>query len=184
MEELKICFSDHFGGAFDDSNIVMYESTWNDFGYHGMFEFHLRTDGKYHNHNIVLKETNWLNIVRIDGTMKKRHVLCNRYNSNISCLPSHEFISFPSKELCLTLLLNYPLKVREIIAKALCFNFGEDNKFRIFAKTNQYRVSILRCRTEEEFLKDIKVCKEILFCELPLNELLADKDFEIKHKKI
>lgn len=160
MEQLKIFFNGHLGGSFEHANIVLYEVPWNDFGYHGFFEFHLGEDGTY-----VNPGTFYLHICKLNGSMKKRHELCNRYNHDISRLPSTEFIAFPSKELCQMFSQNYPIHVRKMIADGLCFNFGEGSHFKLFKVKEQYRLSILRNKSEEEFLAEVKQCKEILLTE-------------------
>lgn len=177
MESLKYYFPDHFGCSPGIADISLYETTWNNYGYHGSFEFNIRSKIKYRINKILL-----LPICRIDGNMKERHELRYVYSPSNKCfskLSEGVYISFPSKDLCLTLLLNYTKEQRINISKSLCFNFGEGPDFNRFKSTEQYKKSILRYCNEELFLNNLKECKQILFCDLDLNYLLDRDDISI-----
>ncbi len=178
MDTLNYYLTDHWGGSPQGTDIVLYEITWNNYGFHGMFEFQIRNQVKYE-----IKGTHMLDICRIDGTMKKRHELRSIYSPSDKCftqLSNGIYISFPSKSLCLTLLLNYTAEQRKEIAKKLCFNYGEGIDFEMFKKTEQYKVSILRNFSEEKFLSGLKECKKMMQSELDLTILLDRDDISIK----
>lgn len=178
MNQLNYYFTNHWGGSPLNSDVVLYEATWNNYGYHGIFEFQIRKKIRY-----SISKTLFLYICRVDGTMKKRHELREIYSHSDKCFTklnsSSFYISFPSKDLCLGLLLNFSLEQRKAIAQNLCFNFGEGSDFEKFKTTEQYRVSILRYRNEKDFLNSLYECKKILFCELALSELLDCNDIKI-----
>lgn len=176
--KINYYFTDHWGGSPLSADIVLYEVTWNNYGYHGFFEFQFRKRNRYD-----FCKTLCLTICRIDGTMKKRHDLRKVYSPLGKCFAklngSSCYISFPSQDLCLSLLLNFSLEQRKEIAKNLCFNFGEGSDFDKFKSTEQYHVSILRNCNEEDFLNRLKACKQILFCELGISDLLNRDDINI-----
>ena len=88
-------------------------------------------------------------------------------------LSSDTYISFPSKDLCIALLLNFPLDVRKEIAESMGFNFGEGVNFTRFKSTDMYKKAILRDLTESEFLKDLQERKKIYYSDLPISEWLS-----------
>lgn len=181
MGKLKYYFTDHWGKAPLDAEIVLYEIIWNNYGFHGIFEFKFKKKVKFQ-----LSTIQTVSICRIDGKMKKRHELRDLYSQNEECcsgLNDRRYISFPSKDLCLCLLLNFSPVERQQIARSLCFNFGEGHDFEEFKTTEQYRVSILRNSNEVSILESLKECKRILFCDVELNNLL-DRDDIIINKSI
>lgn len=175
MEQLNYYFPDHWGRTAQNADVVLYEIPWNNYGYRGFFEFQFfRKKTKYN-----IKKTLSLSICRIDGTMKKRHELREIYSPSDKCftrLSDQVYISFPSTDLCLGLLLNFTLEQRKEIAINLCFNFGKGPEFEKFKDTEQYSVSILRACSEDDFLGRLKECEKILFCDLEINELLDRED--------
>lgn len=178
MESINIFLPNHWGRINPESDISLYECTWNNYGYHGLFEFKL-----HHKINYNIKPTQHLHICRIDGTMKKRHELRSIYSCDDKCfshLSSSIYISFPTKALCLNLLLNCSLELRKEICKRLCFNFGEGSAFDSFKCTDQYTNSILRFRSEEKFLDDMRECKKLIFFDLDLNSLLDSCELKIQ----
>lgn len=177
MDQLNYYFSDHWGGSALNTDFLLYEITWNNYGYHGMFELQCRKKLRYN-----FNKTLHLSICRIDGTMKKRHELKTIYSSSDKCftkLNDCVYLSFPSKDLCLLLLLNFTKEQRIEIANSLCFNFGEGYEFDQFKSTKQYKVSILRNTTEEKFLSILQECKQIIFCDFDVNLLINRNDITI-----
>lgn len=164
MDKLRYYFPDRTGKAPRTADIVLYETPWNDFGFHGTFRCQFQKPIRYY-----VSEYKWLHICRIDGTMKKWHTLRDIYSFSDECfteLNGMDYISFPSRDLSRTLRLNFTKEERIQIAKSLCFNFGDDESFEKFRKTEQYKVSILRNKSEEDFLTGLKECKNILFNEM------------------
>ncbi|MDE6019744.1 MAG: hypothetical protein K2H01_01925 [Ruminococcus sp.] len=179
MDSINFYLPDHWGSINADADISLYENTWNNYGYQGIFEFNLRKKIKY-----AIRASQNLYICRIDGTMKKRHELRSIYSRDDKCfsrLPNNIYISFPNKALCLSLLLNCPLEFRKEISERLCFNFGEGTAFTEFkCASHQYDLSILRYRSEEDFLEEMKECRKLIFFEQDLNSLLETYEVKIQ----
>lgn len=177
MDNINYYFSDHWGGFLEDTDIKLYEVTWNDWGYHGFFEFVALRNKKLHFEHNDSPQSYGMRIGRIDGHKMELNELHKVFgNKNVNNLPKDTYITFPSKKLCIAMLLNLPLETRKKVAKDLCFNFGEGINFLRFKSSKMYKKAILRNLSEEDFLEDMKERKKILFCDLPISEWLSTKE--------
>ena len=173
MEEFNFYFTDHWGGFLPGTDVKLYESTWNDWGHHGIFEFVFQNEGKLKLSHTPESCNFVFRLGRLDGDRMKRLELNSLYGDRlIHELPNYSYISFPSKDLCVALLLNFSLEVRKKIAESLSFNFGEGINFTRFKYTDMYKKAILRNITESEFLNDLNERKKIYYSELPISEWL------------
>lgn len=172
MNDIKYQFTDHWGGTFPDCDIKLYEAAWNDYGFNGNFEvqFMDKLGIKYD-----LKDK-WLRISRVDGTKMKRLSMHEIYCKDNTCIKinKYEYISFPSKNLCIALLLNFNLEERKKISEDLCFNFASGPEFERFKLSNMYKDAILRFKDEEIFIEEMKERELILFSALPINDWLSN----------
>lgn len=177
MDSINYYFSDHWGGFLEDTDVKLYEVTWNDWGYHGIFEFVTLRNKKLHFGYDVYPQAYSLRIGRVDGNRMELNELSKVFgNKNVNTLPENTYITFPSKNLCIAMLLNLPLETRKKVASDLCFNFGEGISFLQFKSSNMYKKAILRNLSEEDFRENMKERKKILFCDLPISEWLTTKE--------
>lgn len=176
MDKINYFFSDHWGGTLEDTDVKLYECTWNDWGHYGIFEFVSLRNKRLHFLYDVDSHAYGLRIGRIDGRRMELNELNKIYGkTNINSLSDNIYITFPSKALCIAMLLNMDLESRCKVAKDLCFNFAEGTSFLQFKYSDMYKKAILRNVSEEVFIEDMKECKKILFCELPVSEWLSAK---------
>ena len=95
MEEFNFYFTDHWGGFLPGTDVKLYESTWNDWGHHGIFEFVFQNEGKLKLSHTPESCNFVFRLGRLDGDRMKRLELNSLYGDRlIHELPNDSYISF------------------------------------------------------------------------------------------